>query len=297
MKRKRIRVRQRKGGTFRIGIAAGVYFFVGWLVWQIVNISGLWLIALFVGFPILVIFVWLGNWRSNQQHVAAQPLRNSEANLAGGVSALYLRPFFTAGLCFDNPFRSYWKLALIGFSIDPPLLLCEQFVARVLEPYINVREIGGNPLLAGIGRLTTEEEWKDTFGTALNEAQVVIIIPAFYEDPKTGQTSGEMTLWEIQQLMVSKRMDRAIAIMPKKFPRIPTREYWQESQKRLADLGLILPNYDWKGCVLVFDQVNNHWEFTKKFGQRGFGKKRLAKGLLEALMFQSERHGFSLLGR
>jgi hypothetical protein len=226
-----------------------------------------------------------------------QPLRDSEVSLEG-PHALYLRPYFTdTGTPLLNPFYSAWSggLSLEAYALNP-----EQFVGRVLEPYINVREVGGNPSTVANSRiLIPYDAWQDAVKEAIHAAAVIVMMPLMLPDRNTGIMRGEATIWELQYIVESGLLDRTIVLMP----HVPwgarkrTRGAWERTRNRVAEFGLELPAYREQGDVLVFSHADEAWRMEKLFSPALPARKQVAAGLVEALRWTSERCGFALLDR
>ncbi|MFL5384587.1 MAG: hypothetical protein ACJ8GN_18855 [Longimicrobiaceae bacterium] len=227
---------------------------------------------------------------------ALQPLRDSEAALEGPY-ALFLRAYYSDyHSVFPNPFLS---ASSGGVFRDSVVLGPEEFVARVLEPFIDVREVGGSPSTIGSARITTaDEEWQPAVVKAIHGASVIVVLPLMKQDRK-GATRGEAMIWELRYLVESGLMDRTIVLMPGVpwVVRWKMREAWERSRLRVAGFGLELPQYDGRGGIWAFVRSGQTWRPEKSFAPVASSQKRLAAGLVEALLWMSGRFEFPLLDR
>lgn len=302
----RTKIKERTDSRFSIGIVEvllcliGVVVAVGgrtgmWLDWaeKWVSRPGAWILPVVVAIPLL----------SSAAHFARrsksrlQPFRDLEATM-DGTHALFLRPFFSdTKVGIPNPFFSaIWSG---GFSIEPPELGPEEFVGRVLEPYINVREVGGATTI-GNGRIpVSSEKWQEDVIKAANKASVTIILPLLGQDKKAGQDLGESTLWELSYLVKTGLISRAMIIMPKVEwrGRKSVRDSWERARAKALGFGMLLPEYSKDGGVLTFEHDHVAWRPAQIFGQNISGRKSLAVGLVEAIKWQAEHHGFELSTR
>jgi hypothetical protein len=106
---------------------------------------------------------------SKRSKIDRQPLRDLEATLAGPF-CLFLRTFyFDRNSRFHNPF---WRLS--GFSLEPFTIGPEEFVGRVLEPHLHVREIGGDNAIAASRIQLNDQQWQETVRDACTRAALVV---------------------------------------------------------------------------------------------------------------------------
>jgi len=312
VKRKRIKIQERNDSRYNPGWIAAILFFVGgipsillrpesnrdWINRKLTEIGigdfggyGAWIIVIISG----GIFV-LAGYLAYLNKKKLQPLRDAEASLDGSHDkntlgqALYLRPFFTDSKTkLQNPFYSIFSS---GISSELPTLGPEEFVGRVLEPYITVREIEGSDETIGLGRLhISGERWQSVVIKAIMDAPLIIILPSLNQRKDNKEPSGLSTMWELKQLVEFNRLDSTIAIMPNSdwFDRKAIRKGWEQARSKAAELGLILPEYYKKGCIIVFEYKDEVWQPLEIFGRNGVSQKRLARGLVEAFMYQVER--------
>lgn len=224
-----------------------------------------------------------------------QPFRDAEVSL-DVPHALFLRPYFTdTGVQLVN--HSAWSA---GLSLDAYPLNPEQFVGRVLEPYLDVREVGGSPSTIGNARIVVPyDEWQGAVKAAIHAASVIVVLPLMMPDHDTDTMRGEATIWELRYLAESGLLLQTIVLMPHVVwgARRRTREAWERTRVRVADFGLELPAYAEEGGALVFSDADGAWRMKQRFAPEVPARKRVAAGLIEALQWISERSGFSLMQR
>jgi hypothetical protein len=313
MKKRRIKILERNDSRYNPGWLAVILILIGtissillrqesgrdWVNRKIIEIGlgdfggyGGWITVVIAG----SIFM-LGVVLASHNKKKLQKLRDVEAvldydedeNIAD--RALYLRPFFTdSKIGLQNPFYSRWSG---GVSSEPPGLGPEEFIGRVLEPYINVREVEGSDKTIGLGRLriSDSERWQSVVIRSIMEAPLIIVLPSLSQPKNNKEISGLSTMWELKQLVELNRLDSTIAIMPNSdwFHRKTIRKNWEEACSKGKEFGLVLPEYSKKGCIIIFEHKNKIWQPLKIFGQSGTSQKRLARGLVEAYMYQVER--------
>jgi hypothetical protein len=254
--------------------------------------------VIFIGFGSLL--AALMGWLIIRHKRKLQWLRNKEL-LLPGPKALFLRPFFSdKGIKFLNPFYSGWSTALSGVSIDLGFLGPEEFVGRVLEPFMNVVQVGGSPATIGNATLSiSDEDWKPLVIEAVHSASIIVILPVLRQEKKTGRTSGESTIWELRYLVDSCRMMQTIVVMPSVswYRRRTTREGWERARSKAAEFGLNLPVYERKGAVLTFERKGSTWQVVNSFGQAVCLRRKIAFGIVEAVKMFAHRESFSLLDR
>lgn len=255
--------------------------------------------SLIVVLIIILVLVVPGQLLAKRNVLRSQSLRDAEAH-APGPKALFLRSFFTdKKVHLLSPFFSRWAAAG-GTEVRPPVLLPEEFVGRVLEPYINVVEIKGRDKTIAPGQITTTDvEWKTTVARTIPSASVVVILPAMGKKKRKDEERGHGTVWELEHLMRSGYMDRTIAIMPVTIwvRRRSVRQSWERIRQEMSDKGLVLPEYNRRGSVITFELKDNVWRPARIFGQTGSSRKRLAIGLVEAVEWEARIHKFELLSR
>ncbi len=303
----RTKIKERRDSRFSIGMIEALLLLIAtiaapvvrtniWRDWaeKWVGRPGAWVLSVVV----LIAFIWPASILARRTKGRLQPLRDADAAL-GGTNALFLRPFFTdTKVRITNPFYS---IGTSGVTIEPAGLGPEEFVGRVLEPYINVREVGGEAPI-GNGRVPVPpEKWQDTVIKVAGEASVIIIIPLLWKDEKTGQEYGEGTFWELKYLARTGLMSRAIALMPKVDWRSQksVNVGWERFRASVAEFGVLLPEYNDDGCAMIFEETSGVWRPAEIFDQDSdifdpFELKRLAFNLVEALKRQAERHDFEL---
>lgn len=311
MKKKHIKIRERKDSRYKIEILEIVLFFLGFIPiltlsrsssnreWFnkeliLIGVGDLWGYGSWIPIIIGVSLCLLALRLAKNNKIKLQPLRDNEATL-NIPQALYLRPFFTdLKTSFPNPFHSTINTALsANISMEPKVLGAEEFLGRVLEPYINVREVEGSNETIGLGRVRVSaiERWQSVVIKTIMEAPLIIVLPLLSQLKKSNELSGVSTMWELEQLVKLDRIDCTIAIMPNSDwrDRKLIRESWENARSKASEFGLILPEYYKKGCVIIFERKDNDWQPLEVFGKAGFGQKRLARGLIEAFMYQVER--------
>lgn len=228
-----------------------------------------------------------------------QALRDQDIRVGGPV-ALYLRPFFIDKyLRLPNPYRTW---AGGSWSPDSMPILATELIGRVLEPYINVRQLGGGPETLANTRVPVPplgDEWKRTVKDQIEAASVAIVIPLLGRDKKPGELHGQAMLWELEWLVNSGAMARTVVMMPSVVwvNRRRVRNGWELGRTMLRELGLILPPYTKRGDVMTFARDGDCWRVAASFGGTGRAVNRIAVGLVEAVQSLARHHGFALLDR
>jgi uncharacterized integral membrane protein len=232
-----------------------------------------------------------------------QTLRDAEATMSGS-RALYLRTFFSdTKIQFPNPYVDQaFGVSFDLTTLDGEMLPAEVFVGRVLEPFLNVVQVGGSPATIGPGRIyTSDAEWQDAVRPAVLEADVIVILPIMGLDRKTKRLAGRATIWEMEHLVRSGRIERAVVIMP---PRLSimwfpsrVRDGWERARALAAEFALYLPASQRRGGVFIFHEWNGDWLPTEIVIRTKRKRERLAAALQEAVKRQAIRHRFQLLER
>jgi len=212
---------------------------------------------------------------------------------------LFLRPFFTdTRLAVPNPYYSVWSA---GLGRDGTTLLPEEFVGRVLEPYIDVRQVGGATATIGNSRISVSSaEWRATVAQAIEEASAILVLPVTGHDKATGKALGDGTLWELAYLVNSGYITRSIILMPPSvllFRRKSTRLGWEHTRAEASRFGLTLPPYDTAGRIMRVVAVDEGYSAVSTCDKRTNGRKRLAIDLVAALQELSRLYNFKLLDR
>lgn len=240
-------------------------------------------------------------WLVKRHRKKLQALRDAEIFLPG-PRALFLRPYFSdTKVKLLNPFFSSWAAAFSGVPVnfDGGILLPEQFVGRVLEPFINVVQVGGSPAISNATLTVTDKEWKPAVAEAVDAAAVVIVMPILREDRRTGHTAGVSTILELQYLVESTHLSRTIIVMPDAMwhSRRRIARGWEQARQKAAKFSLLLPPYNKKGAVMTFEKTEGGWQVSRTFGQGICRRRKIAFGLVEAVTWLAQRHSFSLLDR
>jgi hypothetical protein len=212
-----------------------------------------------------------------------QAARDAEST-GPGRHVLFLRPFFTdAKLHVQNPYASPYTID----PLEPHLILPEEFIARVLEPYYTVRQIGGHKQTFGPGRLeASDSEWKRVFTAAVEVAEAIVIIPLINVRRRSCESpSGTAMLWEFRYLAESGHLRRTVVVMPivHLFHRRATRRGWDAARQEAAKFKVNLPDYSRAGAALTFAQIDDQWRVQNNHVDRTFSRHRLALGLLAGL--------------
>jgi hypothetical protein len=137
-----------------------------------------------------------------------QPLRDSEAALRGPV-CFYLRTFYSdRKILLPNPYSSIWYGL---YTTESMWLGAEEFVARVMEPYFHVRELGGGATI-GTSRIAADEQhWQETVKSVCQTAVLIVILPILGKNAQK-QITGMATLWELRHLTESGLLPKTLAI-------------------------------------------------------------------------------------
>lgn len=241
---------------------------------------------------LIVPFTFFGGLRKFQK------LRDAEVALPGHT-ALYLRTFYSdKRVVILNPYYSVWSGALLGplaHVFEPASFGPETFVARVLEPYIHVRQVEGGDTVSGPRFVATNLNWQSVVTAAAEDAEFIVVLPLISQEGET--LHGKATLWEIGHLIDSDKMERAAVLMPPGFlfRTNAFKRNWQLAQQHAREHDLHLPDYDPRGCVLTFKRTPDGWREAARYGDKGGGKrKRFAQGLLDALQANANRLGIAL---
>ncbi len=309
---KRVKVEEANNSAFNIGCLAPFLFLPGFLffIWFRDTSSRKWLnnelvelgIGDFNGYAALILLIGIplltcipATLLARRSKIKSQQLRNNKIDLEK-IHALYLRPYYTdSNISIPNPFYSMWSG---GVSLETPALNPEEFVARVLERHLNIYAFGGNNKTVGMGRATAPNlDWQFGVTESIKKACFIVIFPYLSQLPNSNQISGLSTLWELNQVANLGKLDRTIAIMPCHYwyNRKKIRDNWEKTCEKALEFGVILPKYNNKGCMVTFEYKDELWKPLKIFGDDGiYRQKRLARGLIEALFFLSERFNIKL---
>lgn len=245
----------------------------------------------------IVLLVSLGAAVARAHKESLQELRDREI-VADGPVALFLRPFYSdRRLRFPSPF---WDGSQ-NISHEFHTLTPSEYVGRVLEPYIIVRQFGGSPETFANARLwapVVGAAWKDALQREVAEAAIVIIIPMLGRLTRRSEPRGTATLWELGYLL-DGALDRTVVVMPTTtwFHRVAVRRSWERARAHASSLGLELPRYDKHGDVMTFARVRGAWTIDRYFGQPCGPTNHLAVGLVDAVNWLAKRHGFALVSR
>jgi hypothetical protein len=261
----------------------------------LMRIGDLWLgiFANSVVFAIGILAAMLGY----REKISRQAERDAEIHLSG-PKALFLRPFFIdKRFGVPNPFYSHLSG---GIGPDAMFIKPEEFVGRVLEPYIIVMEIGGGRESVSGGRIySSDDHWRESFAQAVEGAAVIVVLPMLGLNAKAGRILGEATIWEMRYLVESKNISRTIVVMPKVHwaRRKYARQSWERARIATSSFGLFLPEYREQGAVMLFVKVLDAWKVERDFGGMKNGRYSLAAGLIEAVEWLSVKNNFALLKR
>lgn len=263
---------------------------------------------------------------ARRHKIKLQHKRDAEG-LASEFRALFLRPFFSdKRLRFENPFRRPFYPE--SMFLEPP-----EFVGRVLEPYIDVVQFGGELNEVSNARISTSYEcsdrprarsiarrsssarrprrgsdtgsmalgdhWKPQFKDQVRQAALVVIIPLLRSNDRTARVEGEDTIWELDYLSRMGLLERAIVVMPNRpglFGKWVDKS-WNLARLRAAQLGIPLPEYAKSGDVMTFTFRGGSWQLVPGFCGAWKGRGRLAAGMVAAVHSLAERHRFTLLAR
>jgi len=222
---------------------------------------------------------------SNKYKINSQPLRDRTIYESTSY-AVFLRPFFTDKLIkFPNP---HYRVTGGMFSLEQPSLGAEEFVGRLLEPYIDVVEIGGVADSIGPARLYgNESNWQLLFQKYCHDADVVILLPLLDSQKADGHQPGSQTMWELHQLKLMHKLDRTIILMPKSnfLSRNWLRPAWERARTHAAEFSVVLPKYDSAGGIYAARSDNSQYDLSRRFtgGYRWLYREwRFAGGLVEA---------------
>jgi hypothetical protein len=259
-----------------------------WLAHKGLLIS--FLIMLFVVGVSLAIFV-LARVLSRRSKIDRQPLRDLEANLAGPF-CLFLRTFyFDQNARFPNP---YLRLGL--YSVEPFTIGPEEFVARVLEPSLHVREVGGTNAIATSRIRLDDRQWHEVVRDACARASLIVILPLIHEDINH-EIAGEAMLWEFMHLAENGDLNKTLALMPPNIPRHSKTNpnAWERTRLHSSEFCVDLPVYDKRGAVIMFERHQGRWKGTAMLDRKGMAHKQLARSLIEAANTVAARFDVELL--
>jgi hypothetical protein len=238
----------------------------------------------------------LYNIIARRYKIAAQS-RRDEGGQASVHRALFLRPFFSdRKLKFYNPFFREWLP-------EPRSLLSQEFIGRILEPYIDVVQFGGSHKEVANARVAVprgEPDWWPLFEHQVAQASAIIVVP-LQRKSGTRSIEGMATILEMKYLLASRALERAIVVMP------PMRGHgwldmwledsWELARAKMSELRLELPRYSLYGDVMVFECVVGDWKMAASFCEGREDEHRLAFGVVEAMKWLARRHRFELLDR
>jgi hypothetical protein len=240
--------------------------------------AGDWVFAII--FALAILFFSVGLLISERNKRRLQGIRDVEGKTEN-IHLLFLRPYFTdTRIVFLNPF---YPDSFFGMSLDTVTLRPEEFVGSVLEPYIAVREFGGNPRIVGNARIhVANESWHAAVNEAIASAAVILVLPLLGKNVATGEYWGAATVWELESLTESGQLERAIVLMP------PTPVWrkknisllWEDARRRASGFGLDLPSYDPDGGVFTVAQVQNRWKPDRTFSPKISRKLMMALALI-----------------
>lgn len=204
---------------------------------------GLWILGLFLSG---IGFLFFQSEMSYEQKSKDKRAQNKLDNIKNNKNfmaefALYLR-----GFSWENKLTTQNMELGGGFPSQTPTHIdLETIIVRSLEPLETVAV--GNPSdVFGAGKiLTTDANWQDVVADLAEAAEVIIFIPA----------SSKGTIWEAEELVTSKHLEKCIFVMPMS----PTESLsyhneWRKTQNLLKKRGLSLPNYQSGGSLFRFDK-------------------------------------------
>lgn len=248
----------------------------------------------------LVTAFLLSAWIAYRRKLKAQLARDATP-LTHGPFVLLLRPFHTdARIGMPYPFSAtvLEAAADTGLGMRPP-----EYVARVLEPYVDVRQIGGNREDIAASRIfTSDDDWQAVLATQAAEASAVVIMPLVTKRLGERKTRGTSTIWELEHLCVTGALAKTALLLPpweyiggfaqEWYIRGRLKKEWRQVQSTAAKFGLDLPAYKGDSDVLLFSQtINGRW--TASSGHVG-GELDLARSLLDAIDNLTMRSGVDL---
>lgn len=172
---------------------------------------------------------------------------------------LLLRPFISINILkVDNP--DLESIPLIKqliyffgtpFIPTPPKLTFEFVLMRYLEENLKFKiyAIGGVLDEYGPGRVFLPDTlWKYNFELFANASQSIILIPGY----------SPSSLWEANWIIENKYLQKTVIIMPGSFvesKNIKIEEYWNITQQKYKELGLLLPDFIKFGLIFKFDNA------------------------------------------
>lgn len=262
-----------------------------------------------------------------------QSYRNSQVDSIK-IYTLYLRSFETDDIVFmANPFffedDDENRKQINSFG-DAELIFPEEFIGRVLEPYIDVLQVGGSDANIGPARIFVDDSiWQERVGNAVNAASIIILMPLVTE-MKNGSYRGLATMWELQFLVKSGKIERTIILMPPsnhfgkaasgelnlrngqndvglmEYRRAHIGDGWEAIKDMSSRIGLQLPCYTDSGAVIgLFKQEGDGaWRYGCVYepapyvsGMWSRNKCEFALCLLEMVACVSDKYNIELSDR
>jgi hypothetical protein len=242
---------------------------------------------------LVVLLVWYAVHASARLR-ASQAVRDRQ-DIGAQPFALYLRPFESdAAITLQNPHYSH--IASIVLS-EENRIGPEEFVGRVLEAYIHVIQIGGDPIRAGATRVYAgEHDWRERFFDLSRKASVLIVSPLLFPNRSGGPMKGGETLWELAFLAQSGLLERTLLLMPRVrwWRRRRVRDAWTRAADELALGDLRIPAYRARGGVFAATRDTTGWTFSIDHPVGRLGRRQLALALVEATENLAAKLGFLL---
>ncbi|MGD9968156.1 MAG: hypothetical protein AB7T59_16675 [Hyphomonadaceae bacterium] len=248
----------------------------------------------------LVVAFVLPTWIGYRKKLKAQLARDA-APLSSGPFVLILRPFHTdARIGMPHPFLQLGFESAIDSSGG---MHAPEYVARVLERYIDVRQIGGNREDIAASRMfTSDDDWQAVLATQAVEASAIVIMPLVTKRLGERKTHGTSTVWELEHLCATGALAKTALLLPpweyiggiaqQWYIRGRLKKEWRQVQAAAAKFGLDLPAYNGDSDVLLFSQeANGRW--AARSGHRGAATD-LARNLLDAMDELTMRSGIDL---
>jgi hypothetical protein len=267
--------------------------------WLQILSSNMQIVSLGAIVALVVAFV-LPAWIGYRKKLKAQLARDA-APLSSGPFVLMLRPFHTdARIGMPHPFLQLGFEAAIDSSggMHPP-----EYVARVLEPYIDVRQIGGNLEDIAASRLfTSDDTWQAVLSRQAAGASAIVIMPLVTKTFGERKTHGTSTIWELEHLCTTGALAKTALLLPpwdyiggiaqQWYIRGRLKREWRQVQDTAAKFGLDLPAYNGDSDVLLFSQASNgRWS---TYSGHGGAQTDLARNLLDAIDGLAMRSGVDL---
>lgn len=289
------KLRYRKGSLFRPGIPASICYGAAAVV-QCNARTDRTLSSMFWAYLLAFALIALGALLARVHKRKLQVQRDSELKL-DGPTALFLRPFLLdKGLRLINPARNSSGILAGFFGYNTFRALSpSEYVGCVLEPYLNVRQFSGRPEDFANTRILLPEgcDWKPYVKAQIAQAALVVIMPLVL--PPHG--SGSM--WELEYLCDSGRLENTIAIMPHVVwrERGTVKHGWELAQIEASAFGVELPPYDVNGDVFIFKRQGDGWRYSSPFNRPAHRDVQVAVNLVEAAKWLAKHRQFELLDR